>query len=446
MSNFNRTGDWRVWVLDLSRPLHRRLAWRLSVVVAGIILASGRRTASSWWRAARVGTDFRSFYYFLDTLGRQTQAISAVLLRIVMERIETNDPIVFAIDDTPTKRYGPKVQGAGLHHNPTPGPAGAQFLYGHNWVVLSRIVRHARFGIIGFPLIGALYIRKKDLQKIPSSTKVVFKTKIEQAVELIAWVRSVIGKKTAFWLAVDGFYAKKDLLTASRNEGVVVVSRLRKDAALFDLPPVLKPGRKRGRGRPRTYGKNRLCLAKRAGQRRGWTSIEVRNCTGKIVTKKTKTFLATWRPADGVIRVVLVEEADGSWRALLCTNVEASVETIVQTALDRWGIEQNFHDLKETEGIAQPQLRRYHSNIGALNLNLWVHTLIEVWGWDREASTLTDRSDSPWDNTDRRPSHADRRKALRREMLEEEFLKVGVPEPWSEKIRQLLAGIVRMAG
>ena len=30
---------------------------------------------------------------------------------------------LFALDDTPTKRYGPYVQGAGVHHNPTPGPA-----------------------------------------------------------------------------------------------------------------------------------------------------------------------------------------------------------------------------------------------------------------------------------------------------------------------------------
>ena len=44
--------------------------------------------------------------------------------------------------------------------------------------------------------------------------------------------------------------------------GFVVVARLRKDAALFDLPAVPPPGRKRGRGRPPIYGKNRLSLAK----------------------------------------------------------------------------------------------------------------------------------------------------------------------------------------
>ncbi|HBI43781.1 MAG TPA: transposase, partial [Planctomycetales bacterium] len=29
------------------------------------------------------------------------------------------DRLLLGIDDTPTQRYGPHVEGAGLHHNPT---------------------------------------------------------------------------------------------------------------------------------------------------------------------------------------------------------------------------------------------------------------------------------------------------------------------------------------
>ena len=45
------------------------------------------------------------------------------------------------------------------------------------------------------------------------------------------------------------------------------IGRLRKDAALCDLPP--QPRGPRRRGRPRRYGKHRLSLAKRAAQKRG---------------------------------------------------------------------------------------------------------------------------------------------------------------------------------
>jgi DDE superfamily endonuclease len=439
------TAEWMAWVAALAAPLHRRLAWRLADVVVGIVLASGRRTASSWWRAAAIGDRFRSYYYFLDAVGRKAMDIAAVLAGIVHGRIGSADRLVFAIDDTPTPRYGPKVQGAGIHHNPTPGPAGSKFLYGHSWVVLSRIARHAQYGVIGLPILGMLYTRKKDVPKLPTSAGIAFRTKIEMAAELVAWLRPRLPADAGPpWMVVDGGYAKREFLKPAKRAGFVVVARLRKDAALYDLPPVPPSGQKRGRGRPPIYGKNRLSLAKRAGQRRGWRTVEARRTTGEAVTKRYKTFLATWRPAGGVVRVVILEDDDGTWRTYLCTAPEADVEVIVQMILDRWAIEQNFHDLKEVEAIGQVQLRRVWSNVGALNLCLWVHTLVGVWGWGRPMAALSDRSDRPWDDAERRPSHADRRRALQREMLEDEYRRLGVPEPWSEKIRHLLAGVVRL--
>ena len=215
-------------------------------------------------------------------------------------------------------------------------------------------------------------------------------------------------------------------------------------AELYDLPPVLKPGERRGRGRPPISGKNRLRLAQRAGQTRGWQTLEVVTPAGRVVTTMVTTFLATWEPAGGVVRVVIVQEDDGSWRAYLCSDPEASAEAIVQATRDRWAIEQNFHDLKEVEGIEQVQLRRVWSNVGALNLNLWVHSLVELWGWNRPAAEMSDRSVSPWDDASRRPSHADRRKVLQREMLEEEFQRCWGRWPLPPKIRHLLDRVLRL--
>lgn len=445
MFAFKLTTEWGAWVAALATPLHRRSAWRLADVVVGILTAHGRRTASSWWRAAAVGDRFRSYYYFLDALGRKAERVAVVLLGLVLDRIAPGDRLLFAIDDTPTKRYGPEVQGAGIHHNPTPGPAGSEFLYGHNWVVLSRIAVHERSGTIGLPLLGRLYVRRKDVPDLPATAGIAFRTELELAAGQLAWAaRRLPESSCPPWVAVDGAYAKREFLKAAKRDGFVVVARLRKDAALFDLPPVIPPGRKRGRGRPPIYGKGRLSLAKRAGQTRGWQEVEVRTTTGAVATKRVKTFLATWRPAGGVVRVVIIKEADGSWRAYLCTEGEATVESIVQAAQDRWGVEQNFHDLKEVEGIEQVQLRRVWSNVGALNLNLWVHTLIEVWAWDRPAAELSDRGDRPWDDAERRPSHADRRRALQRTMIEEEFQRRSGSGRVPEKIRQLFENVVRL--
>ncbi len=48
-------------------------------------------------------------------------------------------------------------------------------------------------------------------------------------------------------------------------------------------------------------------------------------------------------------------------------------------------------------------------------------TLVELATWDRPATELCDRGTRPWDNPDRRPSHADRRRAIAREMLGNEL-------------------------
>jgi hypothetical protein len=36
-----------------------------------------------------------------------------------LKRLPISDQVLLALDDSPTARYGQKVEGAGLHHNPT---------------------------------------------------------------------------------------------------------------------------------------------------------------------------------------------------------------------------------------------------------------------------------------------------------------------------------------
>src|SRR5262245_34794991 len=105
---------------------------------------------------------------------------SHLAYEVVKPLVAGTGRLTFALDDTPTERYGPKVQGAGVHHNPTPGPA-------------------------------------------------------------------------------DGAYAKAPFLKPMRALEVTVVSRLRKDSALWTVPGPRVPHR---RGPNRIYGEQRIDLAK----------------------------------------------------------------------------------------------------------------------------------------------------------------------------------------
>ena len=167
MANWEFPCEFALWVSALARPLHGRLSWRLTPLMMGLLFAQGRCTVASWLRAAGLGDDFRAYYYFLGIVGRKADWVAVRLLWLLRERLVTGDRILLAIDDSPTKRYGPMVEGASLHHNPTPGPADAKFLYGHVWVTLAWIVRHPNWGSIALPLLARLYSCWRDCISAP---------------------------------------------------------------------------------------------------------------------------------------------------------------------------------------------------------------------------------------------------------------------------------------
>ena len=63
---------------------------------------------------------------------------------------------------------------------------------------------------------------------------------------------------------------------------------------------------------------------------------ETTKCTvyGKTVIKLYKTFLATYRPTGGVIRVVIVEE-DHDWYPFFPTDPSATAVEIIEAFADR---------------------------------------------------------------------------------------------------------------
>lgn len=443
-TNFVFPDEWTAWMIALAAVLHQRSAWRLALLIAGIVFANGRRTITSWLRAAGIGDTYEAFYYFIGALARKSEVLATVLLEIVMKRVLTNDTrVLMALDDSPTQRYGPKVQGAGIHHNPTPGLGKAKFLYGHVWVTLSVLVRHGSWGTIGLPVWARMYVRAKDITQLPAAYQVRFQDKLQQGAELVQWASECckrLGK--ALWVVTDGGYTKQRFIKPILAAGVTVITRLRKDAALYDLPPQVKNPTQ---GRPRIYGCHRINLPGKARPSQGWFKIRV-TLYGKQTTKWVKMFPATYPPAGGRISVLISREDNGAWRAFMCTNVQATAAEILEAVADRFAIEQDFHDLKEVEGIGQQQTRNYWASMGALNLNLWVHTLVELWAWNKSATAIGDRSASPWDDAERRPSHADRRSALRRSVIEKTFFESYGHDRKSRKIIRLLCELEKLAG
>ncbi|MCH8839353.1 MAG: transposase [Planctomycetes bacterium] len=440
------TGAMQTAVSAMQAVMDRRIAFRLAIIIAGMLLADDRRTASAWFVAGGVQDDWDRFYDCLISVGRTSTKMSTAVLGLVVQKFAPGlgDRIVLAMDDSPTSRYGQHVEGAGVHHHPTPGPADGEWLYGHNWVALAWLATHPVWGVIALPLRSMLYVREVDVPKLAEKYDWEFRTKHELGVELLTWfVKTLrtLGVEAKVWLAVDGAYAARPFLLPTLDLGIVVVSRLRKDACLYDLPSKPDPHQ---RGRHRIYGKNKISLAKRAAHKKGWQTISY-HCRGIEVTRQVKTFLATSELVSGQIRVVIVRFEDGGWAPYFCTDSSAEVRDILETVAARWAIEEHFHDVKEVWGAGQQQVRNVWSNMGCWNLNGWLDTLVELCLWDKDKSELTDRSDRPWDNPDRRPSHADRRRTIAREMLQKQFLTALPSTSDNHKFRTLFQDLIALA-
>lgn len=86
------------------------------------------------------------------------------------------------------------------------------------------------------------------------------------------------------------------------------------------------------------------------------------------------------------------------------------------------------------------------ASVGAFHICLWTFTMTEAWAWDRcEEGLVGHRLASPWDGEPRRPSHADKRRAWRRELLGEEIRAVLRPGVTEEEIAAAAERLLNLA-
>jgi hypothetical protein len=160
------------------------------------------------------------------------------------------------------------------------------------------------------------------------------------------------------------------------------------------------------------------------------------------VVKEVKTFRATWRPAGGAIRVVVLREP-GGWLAYFCTDPEATAAQVLEAMAARSALEETFRGLKAVWGAGQQQVRNAYANVGAFAAKLALYSAVEAWAWGRSDEGLVDRP--AWDGQERRPSHADKRKALQREVLRAEIRAAVRGQAESEEFQNLATRMLDLA-
>jgi hypothetical protein len=176
----------------------------------------------------------------------------------------------------------------------------------------------------------------------------------------VDWVRQMM-KQVRRWLpervlvlVVDGGFATVALALACTISEVVMVSRLRLDAALYH-PPGPQPAGKRGR-KPTKGSRQRSLKVWAARSDTPWESVTVDWYQGaqktlRVFSRTALWYTSGWAPV--AIRFVVVRDPDGRLAdaAFLCTDLQASPTQIVEWVVMRWAVEVTFEEARAHLGL-----------------------------------------------------------------------------------------------
>jgi hypothetical protein len=332
---------------------------------------------------------------------------------------------VSAVDDTKVHRSSPHVWGTCTFHEYTARcPNRATTVRAHNWVVLGALLHEPEKPGWFLPIAGRLYFRQSQLPSRPGEPGLTepFRTKCELAVELLReQARIIPGKHLGVF---DGGYALESVVRplVAPEAGaprIEFLTRLRRDARLYAIPPAERPTGKPG---PMPKWGRRLPPPRRGGYwERGWRT-GVAFIYGRRRQVRWKEAICLWRVAgpDVPVKAVLAEVEGYKKRFTLVTSaVELTGLQMVELFAARFRQEDGFRDLKQRLGWEE--CRAWTANpIERTSQAQWVTmSLLRLLQFRLEAAGEVDWwFRPPWDKDKDRPSVLDAERLMRRHRAE----------------------------
>lgn len=344
-------------------------------LAAGWVLNLGRHTVTATIRAANaVGwKHFSSFHRFFAAASWLTDEVGIVVVRLVEQLIDKDQPVVVAIDDTLGRHTGKNIAAASMHRDPLLSTGKLlYFHWGHIWVVAGITIR-AFDKSWCLPVLFRLYRGKKHC----AAEKRPYRKTPELAAELIRILAEVLPHRRLIVVG-DAAYTNSSVIKR-RPRNVTIIGRCRLDAAIYEQPPV----RAGQMGRPRVRGaKLPSPEARLASGKVHWQSIRVQ-VYGKTPTVKAFAIDALWYIAAGseLVRLVVVRDFPGHERddVFVCTDPTMSPQTIIETFANRWALEVTFHEVKGKLGFEDPQNRTERAVERTAPFALWMYSLVVLW-------------------------------------------------------------------
>jgi len=370
----------------------------------GWILCTTRRTvtgilpfADPWATRAH-----DAYHRFLPDARWSMTELWTVLAKILIHALCRNGIITLALDDTLFHRSGRKVNGAGYWRDAVRSThKHTVYAWGLNLVVLTLQIQPPWGGEpLGLPIHMRVHRKQGP-------------TLIELAEQMINDVRQWFPQRP-FRVVADGFYAT---LAGKDMGAVTMISRIRRDANLYDLPP---KRRKKQRGRPRKRGKKLAKLEKMAAHIQNWQTVTFRQ-RGKTVHRLVYTRVVLWyKVSRKPILLVISRDPSGKEKDdfFFSTDVTMDPADVLACYADRWAIEDTFKNTKQCLGGPQPQTYKAQGPERAAGLSLWLYSMVWLW-YLKQKPKRRSFIVQPWYRQKSAPSFADALRGLRRELWRE---------------------------
>jgi hypothetical protein len=334
-------------------PLFSDRVWlHAQVLLLGAILTPGGRTVTAALRVMGLATErhFTNYHRVLNRAVWSTRQASKTLLGgLTLLLVPSGAPIVLGADDTVERRSGRKITAKGCYRDAV--RSSQKYVircFGLKWVSMMLLVPvpwSRRVWALPF-LTTLCWPPKQD-------TKRRHKTSVD-------WVRQMM-KQVRRWLpgrrlvlVVDGGFAAVALALACVKHHVVMVSRLRWDAALYHPPGPQPPGKRGPKPLKGTRQRRLQAWAERSDT--PWDTVEVDWYGGQRKTVWVFSRTALWytpRLPPLAIRYILVADPEGKRRmeAFFCTDLQATPVEILQWVVMRWSVEVTFEEARAHLGF-----------------------------------------------------------------------------------------------
>jgi hypothetical protein len=333
-------------------------------IALGWVLNRGPATMTAIFRtlgdtADRHWTGYEKFFYHaawcLSTLcAVLLQRVVYPLLREAAQGQASQVVADLAIDDTRAGRSGRHVAHASWFKDASAtglGHRGTVIHWAHNWLVGAITLRLPAWPLLRWvlPVLFTLYRKRTDCHRDHP-----FRTRQQLAGQMIQQAAEAL-PKVRWRVVADGQYASRDVVRAL-PQNVNLVSRIRRDAAIYALPKARRRGQ---RGQPAKKGP-RLPTPRQLAARRkvGWQKITVFK-QGRSVERLVLGITCLWYHVcrDQPIRLVLVRDPAGREADdfFFCTSATVPDAEIVQRYYDRWGVEEAIQEAKQCLGFETTQ-------------------------------------------------------------------------------------------